>query len=131
MKSDAFVDAVHARDGDALAATFAEDIRFFSPVVFKPYSGRDVVKTIIVEGAMNTFEDFAYVHRIEQDNTATLIFSARVRDRTIDGLDLISFDSDGQVAELKVMIRPLSGLIATAEVMGAHFERLGLTAPAS
>jgi hypothetical protein len=128
---DAFVSAVHARDGDAVRATLAEDVRFLSPVVFRAYEGRDVVGTILAEGAMKVFEDFEYVHRLEdaQERVATLIFRARAGGRELDGLDLIRFGEDGLITELKVMVRPLSGLEALAAAMGERFEALGLTPP--
>jgi SnoaL-like protein len=133
MLHDRFVDAVHAVDGDAIRETLADDVRFFSPVVFKAYEGREVVGTILAEGAMKVFEDFSYVHRLEdaEARVATLIFKANVSGRALDGLDLLSFDEDGQIAEMKVMIRPLSGTNALAEAMGRRFEELGLTPPRS
>lgn len=133
MLHDRFVDAVHARDGDLVRATLAEDVRFFSPVVFRAYEGRDVVGMILAEGAMRVFEDFSYVHRLEdaEARVATLIFTARVGERALDGLDLLSFDENGLIDEMKVMVRPLSGTNALAEAMGRRFEELGLTPPRS
>lgn len=130
MKSDAFVEAVHAKSREQLEACFAPDARFLSPVVFAPYEGRDVVLTILVEGAMKVFsDDFHYVHRFENDDAAALIFKASVVDREVDGLDLLSFNSEGLITELKVMVRPMSGLDKLATAMAERFEALGLVAP--
>lgn len=129
MLSDPFVEAVAARDREALSACFAAEVRFFSPVVFAPYSGSEVVTTIIAEGAMEVFENFEYTERLERDRVATLIFSAEVRGRSVDGLDLLRFRADGLIEELRVMVRPMSGLHALAEAMGERFEALGLTPP--
>ena len=131
MLHDRFVDAVHARDPEAVKAALAPDVRFFSPVVFKAYEGRDVVGLILTEGAMKVFEDFEYVHRLEdaEARVATLIFRARVGERAVDGLDLLTFDDEGLIGELKVMTRPLSGTNALAAAMGERFEALGLTPP--
>lgn len=132
MKSDAFVEAIQARSRERLEACFAPDARFLSPVVFAPYEGRDVVLLILTEGAMKVFsDDFHYVHRFESEDAAALIFKASVDDREVDGLDLLSFDAAGLISELKVMIRPMSGLNALAAAMGARFEELGLTPPKS
>jgi hypothetical protein len=131
MLHDRFVDAVHARDAEGVKAALAPDVRFLSPVVFKPYEGRDVVGLILTEGAMKVFEDFEYVHRLEdtEARVATLIFRARVGERALDGLDLLEFDEEGLIAGLKVMTRPLSGTNALAAAMGQRFEALGLTPP--
>lgn len=130
MKSDAFRAAVEAEDGVAIADCLADDVRFLSPVVFRAYEGKGVVATILVEGAMKVFADFRYRDQLEDGDTAALIFSANVGDREVQGLDLLRFDAEGKVAELTVMVRPMSGLNALAEAMGRRFEELGL-APAS
>ena len=115
---------------DRLEPLFTPDARFVSPVVFKPYEGRDVVLMIITEGAMKVFgDDFHYVERFENDNAAALIFKATVDDREVDGLDLLSYDDQGLITELKVMVRPMSGLNKLAEAMARRFEALGLVAP--
>ena len=129
MLSDAFRAAVEREDREALIAALAEDVRFRSPVVFRTYEGRDLIGTILTEAAMKVFEDFRYVEQLEDGDVATLIFTARVGDRELDGLDMLRFDGDGRVAELTVMVRPLSGVNALAEAMGRQFERLGLTPP--
>jgi hypothetical protein len=131
MSSDAFRAAVEAEDPQALAACLAEDVVFRSPVVFKEYTGHQVVATILTEGAMKVFEDFHYVDHFDNGDSAALIFHARVGNRELDGLDLLRFDGDGRVRELTVMVRPMSGLNALAEAMGREFERLGLTPPVS
>ena len=43
MRSDEFRRAVEAEDPEALTAALAQDVTFRSPVVFKPYRGKDVV----------------------------------------------------------------------------------------
>ncbi len=129
MKADAFKAAVESEDPEALTAALADGVVFRSPVVFRPYEGKAVVAAILTEGAMKVFEDFRYVHHLSEGDTEALIFTARVGDRTIDGLDLLRFDEDGRVVELTVMARPMSGLNALAEAMGRQFERLGIAPP--
>ena len=129
MRSDGFRRAIESEDPEALVDCLAEDVRFLSPVVFRPYEGRELVGTILTEGAMRVFEGFRYRHQIEEGLTAALVFSARVDDREVDGLDLLRFDGDGRVSELTVMVRPMSGLNALAEAMAREFERLGITPP--
>ena len=43
MRSDVFFDAVQAKDVAAMRAALADDVRFLSPVVFRPYEGRELV----------------------------------------------------------------------------------------
>jgi ketosteroid isomerase-like protein len=129
MQSDAFKAAVEAEDPEAVTEALADDVVFRSPAVFKPYEGRDLVGAILTQGAMKVFEDFRYVEHLEDGDTAVLIFSARVGDRELDGLDLLRFDAEGKVRELMVMVRPMSGLNALAEAMSRRFEEAGIAPP--
>lgn len=129
LKSDAFVAAVKGGDPDALTECLAEDVLFHSPVTFRAYEGKSLVSTILTEGALKIFSDFRYTDRLEEGNTAALIFEAKVGDREVGGADLLRFDSEGKVRHLTVMVRPMSGLHAVAEAMGKRFEALGITPP--
>lgn len=117
MSIAAFRSAVERHDHDALVATLAEDCVFSSPVVFKPYEGRDAT-AFVLAGVLQVFEDFRYVDELVDDGKATLRFVARVGTREIEGVDLLRENADGQIAELTVLIRPLSGLQAVVAAMG-------------
>jgi SnoaL-like domain len=123
-----FQRAVEARDLEAVVDALAPDVVFRSPVVYKPYEGRELV-SVLLGAAVRVFEDFEYERRIESDDGVALIFKARVGDREIDGLDLLRFDDDGLITELTVMVRPMSGLHALAAAMGEELERMGVVPP--
>ena len=125
----AFERAVQARDADAITAALAPDVRFRSPVVFSPYEGREAV-SVVLRAVTQVFEEFEYVQRLEAtDGSIALIFRAKVGDRELDGLDLLRFDNDGQVTELTVMVRPMSGINALAEAMAEELRRMGVPVP--
>jgi hypothetical protein len=117
MSIAAFRAAVETHDHAALVATLADDCVFKSPAVFKPYEGRDAT-AFVLAGVVQVFEDFRYVDEIVADGKGMLRFEARVGDRTIEGVDLLRENADGQIAELTVLIRPLSGLQAVLGAMG-------------
>jgi hypothetical protein len=122
MKSDAFRRAAESKDFSKLGELFSEDVVFRSPAVFKPYSGLDALK-VLLGAVAETFEDFRYLDQVETGDTAVLIFEARVGDRELNGVDILRFGEDGLVAEMMVMIRPLSALNTLVEEMG---RRLGV-----
>lgn len=124
MLSDAFTSAVESWDRDAMADALADDVTFRSPVVFKPYEGRDATLAVL-SAVSRVFEDFAYVDRVEGDRTAALIFRARVGERELEGLDHLTFDDEGRITELRVMVRPMTGMQALAEAMQRQLEALG------
>jgi hypothetical protein len=124
MISDRFRAAAEGKDFSAIDELFAEDARFRSPVVFKPYEGREAI-AVLLGAVVQVFEDFRYTDQVETDNSAALAFSARVGDRELDGIDFLNFDSDGRINELTVYIRPLSGVNALAEAMRRKLEEAG------
>jgi hypothetical protein len=124
----AFQRAVESRDLEAVIDALSPDVVFRSPVVFKPYEGRELV-SVVLGAAVRVFEDFEYVRRIESDDGVALIFKARVGDRQLDGLDLLRFDDGGLITELTVMVRPMSGVHALAAAMGEELERMGVIPP--
>ena len=119
-----FRTAIEARDIDAAVALLAEDVVFRSPVVFKPYSGREAVRPIL-QAVIQVFEDFSYQREIGADDAAdhALVFQARVGDKQLEGCDFLHMGEDGLIDEFTVMIRPLSGVIALAEAMNALLAR--------
>ncbi len=121
MRSDAFRAAAEAKDFSRVDDLFAEDAVFRSPVVFKPYEGRDAMR-VVLEAVVQVFEDFRYVEHVEAGDTAMLMFEARVGDREVQGVDILRFGDDGRAVELIVMVRPMSGMHALAERMRAMLE---------
>ena len=124
MQSDRFRAAAEGKDFSAVDELFAADVSFRSPVVFKPYDGREAVATLL-GAVIQVFEDFRYTDQVETGDVATLAFSARIGDRELDGIDLLRFDADGRVEEMAVYVRPMSGVNALAEAMGRKLEELG------
>ena len=48
-----------------MTACMAPDIRFYSPVAFKPFSGRESVRGLF-DALFQVFEDFRYVDELTQ-----------------------------------------------------------------
>jgi hypothetical protein len=124
MRSDSFKTAALAKDFSAAQDLFAEDVTFRSPVVFKPYEGRDAV-LVLLGAVVQVFEDFRYVDQVETGDTAVLVFETRVGGRELQGVDILRFNSDDRVQEMIVMVRPMSGVHALAEAMQAKLEAAG------
>lgn len=112
---------------------FHEDACFRSPVLFKPYEGREQVLQVLraAERVLGAGGRFRYVHQLEDPDhrVAMLEFATEVDGRQVEGIDKLTFDGDGRIIELKVMIRPASGLQAVGARMAEEFERIGLTPP--
>ena len=75
--------------------------------MFKPYEGRETVAKIL-RTVFGVFEDFRYTDELEGDDIHGLLFEARVGDRSLQGIDLLRPDADGQIAEFTVMVSAIT-----------------------
>jgi len=120
--ASAFRTAVESGDIAQLIALLAEDVEFRSPAVYAPYRGREAAAEVL-RAVFEVCEEFAYTSEIRDGDREILMFTAKVGDREIQGCDFIRFDGEGRVRELTVMMRPLSGLTAVVEGVGAYLKQ--------
>jgi hypothetical protein len=58
-----------------------------------------------------------------------LEFETEVDGKRVEGIDVLRFDEEGRISELKVMLRPASALQAVGARMAEEFPRVGLSLP--
>lgn len=127
MRSDRFRQAAEAKDFSAAEELFVEDVTFNSPVVYKPYHGRQQLE-VILGAVLQVFEDFRYLEHVETGDCAVLLFAARAGDREVQGVDILKFGEDDRIVEMTVMVRPMSAMHALAERMRELLEAAGSSA---
>jgi hypothetical protein len=117
--------AVEAGDVDSAVALLSDDVVFRSPIVFKPYQGRDAVAQLLL-GISHVFEGYRCTREIGADDADdhALVFEARIGDRQVEGCDFLHAGPDGLIDEFFVMVRPLSAALALAEAMRIELARL-------
>ncbi len=135
MLSDRFRAAVEEGNIDQAGALFHEQATFRSPVLFKPYEGRaQVIKVLrAAERVLGSEGSFRYVHQLEDehDRVAMLEFATHVSGKQVEGIDKLTFDEDGLITELKVMLRPASAVQIVGARMAEEFPRVGLGLPSA
>ena len=113
--------AVEAGDPDALEDLLAEHVVFRSPAVHTPYEGH-VATMVILRAVTRVFDDFRYTRSYAEQGHAlgghALVFEATVAGRAVEGIDLIRVNGDGLIDDLRVLVRPLSGVNALVARMG-------------
>ena len=120
-------------DLSTLPSIVDADAVFRSPVANTPYASRQAV-VLALNTAYQVFENFAYHRQLASDDGLSVVleFSANVGDKQLKGIDFIRFNDAGKIVDFEVMVRPLSGLQALGEAMGARIgAQVGaFTAPA-
>ncbi|WP_426340566.1 nuclear transport factor 2 family protein [Pseudoduganella sp. S-14] len=108
-------------DLSTLPSIVDADAVFRSPIANKPYASREAV-VLVLNTAYQVFENFAYHRQLATDDGLSVVleFSANVGDRQLKGIDFIRFNDSGKIVDFEVMVRPLSGLQALGEAMGAR-----------
>lgn len=114
--AERFRTAVEAGHLEGMLELLAPTVVFNSPVAYKPFRGSETVGAVL-SAVFEIFEEFRYVDAMEGDELFGLVFEARVGDREVNGIDLIRATTDGRIAELTVMLRPASALMAMGEAM--------------
>jgi hypothetical protein len=119
--------AAEAKDVELMTEVLREDVVLHSPVLFRGFEGREAVGMVLTHVA-DVLEDLAYVDEAVGDGTVVLRFKAMVGDKELEGIDYLTLDEEGRVADLTVFMRPMSALTAFNERMA---ERLGVELPSN
>ncbi|MDP3854416.1 nuclear transport factor 2 family protein [Phenylobacterium sp.] len=123
-------DYMKTHDHAALRALLHPEVVFESPVVHTPQRGREITLKYLA-GASNVLggPGFRYVGEWRSDNGAVLEFVNEVEGITINGVDIITFNDDGNlITHFKVMVRPLKAINLLHRLMG---EQLAMAASPS
>lgn len=114
---------VKLRDYDLLKSILADDIIFYSPIVYTPQKGMDIAtKYLVAASEVFNTGNFSYDKEVIQGQQASLEFSLNINNTEINGIDLISWNNDGKINEFKVFIRPLQGINIIHKMMQLTLE---------
>lgn len=86
-----------------------EDIEFFSPALFRPKHGKDNVFATL-KRVFGIFERYRVTDTWVRDNEVLFEFETQVEGYRLQGIDRFRLDEEGKIIEMKVWIRPLTGL---------------------
>jgi hypothetical protein len=114
----------------------ADDVVFYSPVVFTPQEGKEITK-LYLSAAGSTFSEgnadkapgqtassFRYVKEVVCGSHMVLEFESQIEGKYINGVDVITWNDEGRITEFKVMIRPLQAVNMMHAQMKAMLEKM-------
>ena len=117
---------VKSRDLDQLDQLLADDVVFESPILHSPQVGRSITGAYLVAALQVLVSpEFRYVGYWLGEQSAVLEFETRLAGLTINGVDIISWNSEDRINRFKVMIRPLKTINAVHQAMGQQLAASG------
>lgn len=116
-------EVVKNRDYNLLESILADDIIFYSPVVYTPQKGKQLaLQYLMAASEVFNSSSFKYDKEVIGSSNASLEFSLTLDNTDINGIDLISWDESGKIIEFKVFIRPLQGVNMIHKLMQGMLE---------
>jgi hypothetical protein len=121
-----------------LDALLADDVVFYSPIVYTPQEGK-AITTLYLQaagqnlaggsgpGAASTGSSaggFRYTKEVLAGDTAVLEFESTVEGKYVNGVDIIRCNGDGMIVEFRVMLRPLQAINLVHERMAQTLQRM-------
>lgn len=113
--------AAEAKDVELMTETLREDVVLHSPILFRGFEGREIVGQVLTHVAA-TLEGLTYVDEVQEGDSVVLRFQAKVGELELEGIDYLTLDGEGRVADLTVFMRPLKAVNAFNEQMKQRLE---------
>ena len=111
-------EVVESDEPKLLDEIIADDAVFSSPVVFRPMEGKEITMMYLhAAGQSFNMEKFKYTKEIHDDMNSVLEFETYIDDISVNGVDMIEWDTDGKICNFKVMIRPFKAVQKVQEKM--------------
>jgi ketosteroid isomerase-like protein len=116
---------LETKDASGLDDILADNVVFHSPIVHTPQEGKPITK-LYLTAALYVFNNgsFKYSRKIISGNNAVLEFTTTIDGITVNGVDMITWGSDGRITDFKVMIRPLKAINLIHKMMGEMLQKI-------
>lgn len=114
---------VETKDPAVLDALLADDCVFRSPAVHTPQEGKAVTTAYLMAAMVVLGPQLRYLEEWYAEASAVLEFETVVGGLTVHGVDMLRWNDAGLLTSFTVMVRPVKGLQAVIEAMGAELMR--------
>ena len=108
---DAYLKAMGERDVASARIRMADDVIIFSPLVPVPFKGREPVADVL-SALLSTIDAFEPKMLLRDRADFVAVFTIKLGDHTIDGMDHMHINQAGLVDSMTVAWRPLPSVVA-------------------
>lgn len=106
-----FLQAMHEGNADVAIQQLADDVILWSPIFPDPFKGKAKVGSVLGI-VLNLMDSFDVVDTMHSATHTVISFCFTSGEESLEGVDIITLGHDGLLTSLKLMWRPLPGLIA-------------------
>jgi hypothetical protein len=110
---------VASGDEPKIAGLLAEDVQFLPPTYYKTWTGRAPVAAVLGHVG-RVFSDFEYRRVMGAGIDWALEFQCKIGDLDAVGVDLITLNDAGLIANFEVVMRPHKSIGALRDAMNAR-----------
>lgn len=124
---------VRGENSGSLDDLLADDVVFYSPVVFTPQKGKQITKLYLTAAGSvlggagasgGSAKPLTYTREIVSGDSAMLEFEVEIDGKYVNGIDIIRCNDEGKIVEFKVLVRPLQAVNALHQQMKAMLESM-------
>jgi hypothetical protein len=119
---DPFGEGWRSRNLERWIDALAPDVALHSPLLSIPFRGRHVARDLY-SVLFTTFGEFTITDRSRSGDTEFIAWRGELDRRTVEGVDVIRYQTDGAIAEIRVLMRPLTAIAVFAATVGPAFAR--------
>ena len=116
---------LETKDLNLLDSLLADDAVMISPVVHTFQRGKGITRKYL-SAASHVLgnEHFKYLAEYRGERGVVFEFETELDGTHINGVDIISWNDEGQITEFKVMLRPLQAVNKVHAMMGEMLSKL-------
>ena len=111
---NAYLEAMGRRDVEGTKAHMADDVVIHSPIVPAPFHGKEKVAGVL-DALLSTVDSFEPKLLLRDGADFVAVFTIRLGDHVIDGMDHMHLNDEGLVDSMTVAWRPLPAIVAVQQ----------------
>ena len=111
---NAYLEAMGRRDVEGTKAHLADDVVIRSPIAPAPFQGKEQVAGVL-EALLGTVDAFEPKLLLRDRSDFVAVFTIRLDDHVIDGMDHMHLNDAGLVDSMTVAWRPLPAVVAVQQ----------------
>lgn len=108
--------ALFERQDGAIAPFLADDVVLKPPTYWRNWSGRPAVSRVLDFAARN-LDALRYVRCFQEGEHHLLQFDASIAGMTLCGVDAVTLNADGMIAEFEIFARPPNAVVELSKRM--------------